>query len=104
MCADVLLLLYYISHGGPDRCWQVLANYRCTPYPEALATWMREKATELGRFADYVYRQPSAEGELFTVRTATVGRHELLRSLQFAYSCSLVAGLPQQVYLLLIPD
>ena len=27
---------------------------------------MREKATALGEFAGYVYRQPSAEGELFT--------------------------------------
>ena len=27
---------------------------------------MREKAVELGLLADYVYRQPSAEGELFT--------------------------------------
>ena len=45
---------------------EVLANYRCTDYPEALATWMREKAVALGEFADYVYRQPSAEGELFT--------------------------------------
>jgi hypothetical protein len=70
----------------------VLANYRCTPYPEALATWMREKATELGRFADYVYRQPSAEGELFTVRTATVGRHELL-------SCLLTVARWSQDYL-----
>jgi hypothetical protein len=45
---------------------EVLANYRCTPYPVALDDWMREKAIELGEFADYVYRQPSAEGELFT--------------------------------------
>ena len=45
---------------------EVLANYRCTDYPEELADWMREKAIELGEFADYVYRQPSAEGELFT--------------------------------------
>ena len=45
---------------------EVLANYRCTPYPELLDEWMREKAIALGVFADYVYRQPSAEGEFFT--------------------------------------
>ncbi len=62
--SDVLRFEKFMDFHSTGR--EVLANYRCTDYPEELAVWMREKATELGSFADYVYRQPSAEGELFT--------------------------------------
>lgn len=62
--SDVLRFEKFMDFHSTGR--EVLANYRCTDYPEELALWMREKAVELGTFADYVYRQPSAEGELFT--------------------------------------
>ena len=62
--SDALRFEKFMDFHSTGR--EVLANYRCTDYPEELAVWMRDKATELGSFADYVYRQPSAEGELFT--------------------------------------
>ena len=62
--SDTLRFEKFMDFHSTGR--EVLANYRCTDYPEPLADWMREKAVELGSYADYVYRQPSAEGELFT--------------------------------------
>ena len=62
--SDTLRFEKFMDFHSTGR--EVLANYRCPDYPEPLADWMREKAVELGSYADYVYRQPSAEGELFT--------------------------------------
>jgi hypothetical protein len=62
--SEVLRFEKFMDFHSTGR--EVLANYRCTDYPEPLFNWMRDKAIELGEFAGYVYRQPSAEGELYT--------------------------------------